>query len=648
MLFCKAFLQERSFRVRVGATLSNPRRTDMGIPQGSIIAPVMFNIMMYDIHTVPLKNAQTVLYADDLTLWANENYKDLKSNYVVKVVRNRFQKNVDLIIAYMKDNGFELAADKTVFMIFNRSKYNKDDLYININNRRIVCSSQVKFLGLIIDAKLTWKEHIKHLITKTNSVWNIIKILKSTEGARHKKNIIQIIGALVRSRMSYGQEAFYAANRSTLTKLQTRECKFLRYALDIPNNSPQEVIYREVGWLPLELNRKLQVTQYVMRANIVENSTNQELDDDFDNRYDPALSARKRTPRIDAQTESIGNYITDLCQKAELSRKQIVRVPDYSFPPWLMEEATITWNLGPITKNSHPLLVGIVAQEKNFHQFRDTFQICTDGSKLENGHVGCAFYIPHNDVTKHFRLNNGLSIFSAELYAILMALLYVADFQNIPSDVVILTDSRSALQSLHYPKKNRKDLAIKIQTIVHQLSNKDCHVSMQWIPSHTGIYGNERADRAAKSGANLSDVTNDIGLTLSEATSKLKQAITVIWRDQYRELAEQKDWVERDISRKGTFPNLPKQLLPLFYRLRAKTFKAKFTAQNCSCGQLLTFTHIFTCDSICQMPSLQVFSRNNNVILSRQNLLTKHSALGWTVVVTFLRELLRSNIGHLI
>lgn len=290
-----------------------------------------------------------------------------------------------------------------------------------------------------------------------------------------------------------------------------------------------------------------------------------------------------------------------------------------------------------------------MAQAKIYSQFFQSFKIYTDGSKLEHGRVGCAFYIPGFNVTKEFRLNNGVSIFSAELYAILMAFSYVADFPNTPSDVVILTDSRSALQSLYSPNKNRKDIVIEIHTIIHQLRSRNCSVSMQWIPSHTGIYGNEKADKGAKAGANLPIVTNDIGLTVSEATAKLKQATTELWKEQYRKLAEDKDWVEPDISIKGTFPNLSKELIPLFYRLRAKTFKTRFSLQSCSCGQLLTFNHITACDSVIgQMPVLQALSRKHSIILNRQSLLTRHSTLGWRVVGVFLRELLRSSIGHLI
>ena len=236
--FCKTFLDNRSFCVKIGSTMSKSVSVDMGLPQGSIIAPIFFNIMLHDITTVNLKNAQVTLYADDLLLFSTEQYTNLRSDYVKKVIMKRFQYNVDQLVRYMKDNGFELAADKTVFMIFNRSRFNPLDFSISIDNCKINPSDEVKYLGVLIDKKLTWNSHVKRNVDKTKHVWSLLKILKRTEGASDPKNLCHVIMSLVRSRLLYGHEAFFAANKSVLRKLQTAECKFLRYALEMKNSVP--------------------------------------------------------------------------------------------------------------------------------------------------------------------------------------------------------------------------------------------------------------------------------------------------------------------------------------------------------------------------------------------------------------------------
>ena len=67
--FVKAFLSKRTFPVRWKGTLSNSQRLDMGVPQGSVIAPLLFSIMLYDIDKIQKHDAIIILYADDLAIW---------------------------------------------------------------------------------------------------------------------------------------------------------------------------------------------------------------------------------------------------------------------------------------------------------------------------------------------------------------------------------------------------------------------------------------------------------------------------------------------------------------------------------------------------------------------------------------------------
>ena len=69
--YIKSLLTGRSIVARVDNTYSSPQCIDMGIQQGSIIAPILFNIMVYDITRSITKKGQVVQYADDIALWMN-------------------------------------------------------------------------------------------------------------------------------------------------------------------------------------------------------------------------------------------------------------------------------------------------------------------------------------------------------------------------------------------------------------------------------------------------------------------------------------------------------------------------------------------------------------------------------------------------
>jgi ribonuclease HI len=406
-------------------------------------------------------------------------------------------------------------------------------------------------------------------------------------------------------------------------------------------------LYREIGWLPLNIERKLRVSQYTLRANTVENATNEELNLEFDNANDANTNAcRLKTPKLSSRMLSVANYTEDLCQEAGVSRRDIVPVPDYPSPPWTLDPLKINCSLGPVTKSSNPSLLSVLAKEKIHEEFESAFQIYTDGSKI-NDCVGCAFHIPSLNVTKQYRLNGKISIFSAEMYAIFMALSYAIDVYPSPRDIVVLSDSRSALQALENTGKNRRGLAIEIHLLVHQLVGMGSKVTFQWVPSHTTIKGNDIADVAAKEGANLPSVTNDIGLTVAEASARLRSAVTAEWKAMYESQAQDREWIEPTISRDGTFPDLPPALLHLFYSLRGKSFKTKYSNQACTCNEKLTYGHIFSCSQVWnELDSVRMFLIKNGMSnYSCHTLLKRHPIHGWKHTHVFLRHLSRSSIG---
>jgi hypothetical protein len=131
----------------------NKQKINYGIPQGSILGPILFNIYISDI--AKSVNAKLIHYADDTVLCFS--HKDV--NELVKIM-NKLLKD---IIQWMEENRLLLNAKKTVAMIFG----NKNDLqnhYVVINEERIYFSSTAKYLGIIIDDKLKWKAHIEYVL----------------------------------------------------------------------------------------------------------------------------------------------------------------------------------------------------------------------------------------------------------------------------------------------------------------------------------------------------------------------------------------------------------------------------------------------------------------------------------------------------
>ena len=139
--FVKAFLSKRTFQVRWKGTLSNSQRSDMGVPQGSVIAPLLFSVMLYDINKIQKHDAIITLYADDLAIWKESKcrkFTDItKTNSFLRQIQKQFQEIINTVNQYMFQNGFSLSVEKTVFVIFGPWHPVSPEFSIIINGQRL-------------------------------------------------------------------------------------------------------------------------------------------------------------------------------------------------------------------------------------------------------------------------------------------------------------------------------------------------------------------------------------------------------------------------------------------------------------------------------------------------------------------------------
>ena len=161
------YLQDRSQYVQYNNINSNHGPIELGVPQGSILGPLLFLVYIND-----LPNASEVLFyllfADDTNIFiSGDSVSD-----ICTVMNAELSK----VTEWFKSNRLLLNADKTNLMVFspNRMKYDKNDVTVCIDGVKVKQVAHTKFLGVIIDENLNWRAHINHVQNKLNKTIGIL------------------------------------------------------------------------------------------------------------------------------------------------------------------------------------------------------------------------------------------------------------------------------------------------------------------------------------------------------------------------------------------------------------------------------------------------------------------------------------------
>ena len=147
----RSYLSNRQQRVKLNNTYSDFKSTNVGVPQGSTLGPLLFLVYVNDIHKAS-KLFDFTLFADDTSLTiSNKCFSDM-----INTVNSELQK----VFNWTLCNRLTLNLEKTVFMIFGFKNYDIFNNPILLNNVQLEIVEELKFLGIVLDPKLKFDKHI--------------------------------------------------------------------------------------------------------------------------------------------------------------------------------------------------------------------------------------------------------------------------------------------------------------------------------------------------------------------------------------------------------------------------------------------------------------------------------------------------------
>ena len=160
------YLNKRHHRVKIGASYSEYLELTSGVPQGSILGPLLFNIFINDF-VMSVQETEICNFADDNSLYTSGN--------TVDEVKLRLQRELIRSLNWFKFNS--MAANPKKFQVMFLGTDINDKIIMNIDNISIASSDSVKLLGICIDCKLDFQSHIKNLCKsasqKTSALFRI-------------------------------------------------------------------------------------------------------------------------------------------------------------------------------------------------------------------------------------------------------------------------------------------------------------------------------------------------------------------------------------------------------------------------------------------------------------------------------------------
>ena len=189
-----SYLENRKQFVHYNNTQSSMLNITCGVPQGSILGPLLFILYINDMNEQTQDSTlHYTLYADDTNLLiSGDNITD---------TTQRLNTHLNTLHQWFTSNHLFINISKTNYIIFTKkSSVARHNFEINLNNHTINRVHQAKFLGVITDSNLNWQHHISHIKSKISKV---IGILYRTRQKISTKLLISLYNALILPHLTY-------------------------------------------------------------------------------------------------------------------------------------------------------------------------------------------------------------------------------------------------------------------------------------------------------------------------------------------------------------------------------------------------------------------------------------------------------------
>ena len=268
LAFIHNYLTNRHQRTKINSSYSSWREIKIGVPQGSILGPLLFNIFINDIFLFVI-NTKITNYADDNTPYAIEPS-------IEKLIET-LENETGILLNWFEINKMKSNNDKSHLLIINNN-----DLTINIGNEEISASTSVKLLRVTIDNKLDFEQHVRKIYKKASAKLHALaRIAKYMD---HEK-LRLVMKTFIESQFNYCPLTWMFHSRTLNNKINKLHERALRIVYKLPNLNFHELLVLDKSLSIHDRNlQKLATEMFKIKSNLAP-TLMKELFPIYENKY---------------------------------------------------------------------------------------------------------------------------------------------------------------------------------------------------------------------------------------------------------------------------------------------------------------------------------------------------------------------------
>jgi len=251
----RSFLSDRSLRVVSGSSSSQHHPIGAGVPQGSILGPLLFIIYINDMPTT--RGVCIALYADDLAAWPVSNGLDGDR------ALNTF---LGLLDDWSRRWHLVFSMPKSGHLCFSRKRTRPDPAELFIGSERLPIVAQYRYLGVIFDPRLTFKPQANQVVSRAYHTGYRVASIITDSGP--SPNIIRLLTQIViLPIITYGFP-LWKPQKAAMSKLESAVCLPLRCALGLPRSTEKLAILTDFGIVGPRVQYERSLLSFGHRAHV--------------------------------------------------------------------------------------------------------------------------------------------------------------------------------------------------------------------------------------------------------------------------------------------------------------------------------------------------------------------------------------------